>query len=292
MKLDYLFRSCLTCISPRLNTWVVFAVKKHKLIHWRKPQTFIEKLLKLRITNYNHNPLIKQCADKYAVRKYVEEQGFSFLLNDLLASYDNPDDIDWDSLPDKFAVKLNSACGHNIICQDKSKLDKTEAVKQLKKWMKQKPWLGYAELQYKDVPIKVLVEKYLEGKNGCFPEDYKIYCFHGEPKAILYMSGRYSNHMQAGFFDTDWVYLGPTHTKKAYGAFDENNLPDRPESLPVMLEAAKVLSKSFPFVRMDFYDLNGTAVFGEMTFSPAGGFDASEIDVHGVSMKDMLQLDD
>ena len=290
MKLDSLFRATLTSISPKLNTFVVYAVKKHKLIHWKNPQTFVEKLLKLRITDYNHNPLVKQCADKYAVRSYVEEHGYGHLLNNLIAAYDQPEDIDWDILPDRFALKLNSSCGHNIICQDKAKLDKAKAVSRLKEWMRQKPWLGYAELQYKDVPLKILVEEYLEGKDGSFPEDYKIYCFHGEPKAILYISGRYSDHMKAGFFDTDWGYLGSVDKKK-YSAFTADDMPPRPESLPVMLEAAKVLTAPFPFVRMDFYDLDGAAVFGEMTFSPAGGFDVSEIDVHGVSMKDMLHLE-
>lgn len=291
MHLDYLFRACLTTISPKLNVFVVYAVKKHKMIHWKRPQTFIEKILKLRVTNYNYNPLVKQCADKYAVRSYVTENGYGFLLNDLLAAYDSPEDIDWDELPDRFALKLNFACGYNIICQNKSQLDKAKAISQLKYWMKQKPWLGYAELQYKDVPLKILVERYLEGKDGCFPEDYKLYCFHGEPQAILYMSGRYSDHMKAGFFDIDWEYIGAPHTKKAYGTFDANNLPPRPDSLPMMLKAARSLSKPFPFVRIDFYDLDGTAVLGEMTFSPAGGFDASEIDVHGVSMADMLNLE-
>ncbi len=291
MRLDFIFRSLLTKISPKLNTFVVYAVKKHEIIHWKNPQTFVEKLLKLRITNYNYNPLVKQCADKYAVRSYVDNHGYGELLNDLLAVYDKPEDINWDALPDRFAMKLNSACGRNIICQNKALLDKSKAVAQLNEWIKQKPWLGYAELQYKDVPVKIIVERYLEGKDGSFPEDYKLYCFHGEPKAILYMSGRYSDHMQAGFFDMEWNYLGASNSKKAYEVFDKNKLPEKPESLPTMIEAARTLSSPFPFVRMDFYDLDGKAIFGEMTFSPAGGFDASEINVHGVSMKDMLHLD-
>jgi hypothetical protein len=289
MRLDYLFRAFLTTISPKLNAFIVYAVKKHRIIHWKNPQTFVEKLLKLRITDYNYNPLVKQCADKYAVRSYVEEHGYGFLLNDLLAVYDRPEDIVWDDLPDRFAMKLNFACTYNIICQDKSKLDREKTAEQLRVWMRQKPWLGYAELQYKDVTLKIIVEKFLEGKNGLFPEDYKLYCFHGEPKAILYMSGRYSDHMMVGFFDTDWNYLGST--QKAYEGFDRDNLPEKPASLRMMLEAAKALSKPFPFVRMDFYDLDGTAIFGEMTFSPAGSFDVSEIDVHGESMKDMLHLE-
>jgi hypothetical protein len=37
-----------------------------------------------------------------------------------------------------------------------------------------------------------------------------------------------------------------------------------------MVAAAEALSKPFPFVRMDFYDINGKALLGEMTFTPSG----------------------
>ena len=282
------FRSALTLISPRLNATVVYAVKKHRFMRWKDPRTFPEKLVKLRIEKYNRDPLVKKCADKYEVRGYITEKGYGSLLNRLIAAYDRPGDIDWSMLPDRFALKLNYGCGFNLICRDKSRLDRDAAVKTMETWLKQKPWLSYAELQYKDVPAKILAEAFLSGKDGLFPEDYKIYCFNGVPKAILYMSGRYSDSMRVGFFDTEWNYLGTP--KKHYLGFDTGCLPPAPGSLATMLKAAADLSAPFPFVRVDFYDLDGSAVFGEMTFSPAGGFDVSEIDVHGESMADMLTV--
>ena len=38
-----------------------------------------------------------------------------------------------------------------------------------------------------------------------------------------------------------------------------------------MLEAAATLSKGFPEVRIDFYDIDGRLYFGEMTFTSAAG---------------------
>lgn len=38
-----------------------------------------------------------------------------------------------------------------------------------------------------------------------------------------------------------------------------------------MLTFAEVLSKEIPFVRVDFYDVDGNVYFGEMTFYPATG---------------------
>lgn len=43
-----------------------------------------------------------------------------------------------------------------------------------------------------------------------------------------------------------------------------------PDSLSQMVEYAKVLSKPFPFVRVDFYDIDGKPLLGELTFTPYG----------------------
>ena len=288
MGLDYRFRSILTIISPKLNTLVVYRIKKKKKMDWNNPKTLPEKLLKLKVTNYNHNPLVKQCADKYEVRKYIQDKGLGDMLNPLIAVYDSPSEIEWDKLPQRFAMKLNTGSGHNIICHDYEKFDKKQAIEKLQSWMKSKPWLGYAEMQYKDVPLKIIVEKYLEGKDGIFPEDYKFYCFNGEPKAILYISGRYSEEEYGGFFDLSWNYLG--NNKSTYKNFDDKNMPQVPNSLEEMIEASRKLSEGFPFVRVDLYDVDGKPVFGEMTFTPAGAFDVNEIDINGVSMGDMLTI--
>ena len=38
-----------------------------------------------------------------------------------------------------------------------------------------------------------------------------------------------------------------------------------------MLKLSKELSAGFPYVRVDFYDIDGKLIFGEMTFYPADG---------------------
>ena len=45
-----------------------------------------------------------------------------------------------------------------------------------------------------------------------------------------------------------------------------------------MIEICRKLSKSFPFVRVDLYNLDGKIYFGEMTFYPASGFGRYTID--------------
>ena len=45
-----------------------------------------------------------------------------------------------------------------------------------------------------------------------------------------------------------------------------------PTSLEKMIAFAEKLSKGIPFVRVDFYEVNGHILFGELTLFPASGF--------------------
>ena len=285
--LSDIFRSALTILSPKLNTEVVFFFKFHRRINWKNPQTLNEKILKLKLDSYGSDPKIRQCADKYAVRSYVEAKGLRDMLIPLLAAYDRAEDIVWDTLPEAFALKWNFGCGFNLICTDKKKLKQEDAVKTLSRWSRKKYHLGYSEMQYKGVPKKLLAEKYLGTADGALPEDYKFYCFNGEPLAILYMTGRGSEHMQAAFFDLNWNMIGTTG-KRNYQSFEAT--PPAPASLNRMAEAARILSKDFKFVRVDFYDVDGKPFFGEMTFTPAGGFDVSQCRINGQSMGELLKI--
>lgn len=125
-----LFRSTLTLISPKLNTEVSYWVKFGRRPDLNNPQTINEKVLWLKFNTYWQNETIKQCADKFRVRAYLEQRGLSAILNGLIAVYENVDDIDFSKLPNQFALKLNIGCGRNIIVNDKSKLDIENTKKQ------------------------------------------------------------------------------------------------------------------------------------------------------------------
>lgn len=283
-----IFRNTLTRISPRLHAKVVYFFKEKKRLDLKEPRGFSEKILKLKIEDYNTNPLVRKCADKYRVRDYVKDKGCAHLLNELYAAYDSPEEIDWDSLPESFALKLNTGCACNYFCQDKSKADKEEVMAKLRGWMKKKPWLGYAEMQYK-VRKKILLEKYLTDESGGLPVDYKVYCFHGEPVAVFYLCGRFSGEMHGGFFDKDWNYLG-IGKEPVIPELEKHEIPDKPSCLDEMLDASARLSDEFAFVRIDFYQINSKPVFGEMTFTPRGGFDVSECDINGKPMAEYLNV--
>ena len=51
----------------------------------------------------------------------------------------------------------------------------------------------------------------------------------------------------------------------------------KPEGIDKLFDYAERLAKPFPFVRTDFYLENGKAYFGELTFTPSGGFDTGRL---------------
>lgn len=278
----------LTLISPRLNTQITYRKRKGQKLNLSNPQTLDEKIQKLKLEGYATDPLIIQCADKYTVRQYIEKRGCADILVPLIAVYDKADDIKWNELPQAFAMKWNFGYGFNIICPDKSKLNIESTMKKLKKWGKDKScYLDFSEMQYKAIPRKIIVEEYLKPEHGVQPDDYKIYCFNGEPKYILLCTGREFGHPKFYFFDENWTLARINRDSKA--APEDFTYP-RPSCLDQLLESARTLSEPFKFVRADFYVVNGKVYFGELTFTPAAGMDNNRLPETDMMFGKLLKL--
>lgn len=275
----------LTCVSPTLNTKARYRAVNKKPLNLNNPETFSEKLLWLKLNRYMDDPLVIQCADKFRVREYVRQCGCGELLNELYGVYDSPQEIPWEQLPEQFVLKWNFGAGMNIICRDKSQLERNKVIAQMEEWKKSKCWISHSEMQYKHIPRKIVCERFLtDGKHKDIP-DYKVYCFHGEPLAILVMQGR-GTQVKAKFFDEKWNELeGP----------DKYSQPEekiqKPACLDELLSASKKLSVPFPFVRCDFYIVDDKAYFGELTFTPAGGLYMSQTVIDGKDMAEFLNID-
>ena len=113
-------------------------------------------------------------------------------------------------------------------------------------------------------------------KNLADPDDYKIFCFDGEPKALFVATERATGDTKFDFFDIDF-----NHLPFENGHPNADVTPKRPVCYDKMLEMARTLSADFPQVRVDFYDIAGKPYFGEMTFFHWSGltpFDPPEYD--------------
>lgn len=234
----------------------------------RNPATFDEKLLWLML--FWRHPLKTECGDKYTLRAYVEKQGYSHVLPELLGVYDSSSEIDFNTLPAKFVLKCTHGCGFNIICVDKQKLNINEARQKLDKWMAIDYSKSVGELHYASMKPRIISEQFLDDLASDRPNDYKVYCFNGKAHCTMVAQGRDENGHTEKFdiYDLGWNAKLPY-----YNSVSQDDKPrdvPKPEAYDEMIAVAEALSKPFPYVRMDFYNINGKAVLGEMTFTPAG----------------------
>jgi hypothetical protein len=235
-----------------------------KIPDLHNPTTFGEKLQWLKL-NY-HNPLQTICADKYEVRSYLEKKGYGNLLNNAIGCYEDIKEFDVKSLPNKFVIKATHGSGWNLICNDKDKINWFIWRKIIKVWLTNNIFWPGREWPYKNMKPRILVEEFLIDESGQLM-DFKLFCFNGKAKFVQANKGRDTlNHAQ-NFYDLNWDIL-------PFGK-DLKPRPDiiipPPTKLKEMIEIAEDLSKDFPFVRVDFYEVQGKIIFGELTFYPKSG---------------------
>ena len=259
----------LSLINPTVVSKIRYKNNFGRELNLENPQEFNEKLQWLKLNKYQNDPLVIQCADKVRVREYIEQCGCEELLIDCLGVYDDVESIPWEKLPEKFVLKCNHGAGYNIVCTDKNQLDIEEAKKQLKAWLKDDYSLTYAEMHYHKIKRKIICEKYIQPENGVLPDDYKVYCFHGEAYCIMLCKEREQEICKYYFFDKDWNFQPWDRS-----TCEEKNVSiEPPKQLGKMLAYAEKLAKDFPFVRIDLYVMDDKVYFGEMTFTPCGCLD-------------------
>ena len=244
-----------------------YRVKFKRKLNLKFPKRFTEKIQWYKL--YYKNSIMPKCSDKYLVREYIKSKGLGYILNDLYCVYDSPSEIKLDELPDKFVMKLSNGSGTNLLCRDKNKLNEQQVIKQFKSfYFKVKANLG-REWPYMKVKPKIVVERLLEDEehiNNAI-NDYKIFCYNGQPEYIICISDRYSEQCNHLVYDTQWNKIRVSSENARI-----NEDAPRPENLEEMLEIAAKLSKDFPFARIDLYSVAGKIYFGEITFYPWSGY--------------------
>ena len=216
---------------------------------------------------YFHDDRLKLLADKFEVRSYVRERIGEKYLTKLYGVYDSISEVDFDHLPEKCVMKLTNGWGFNYICKKKSKREIRKIKRRFIKWVKLDFYMLGREWAYKGIPNRIICEEFLETGDRLGLNDYKVFCFDGEPKLIQVDFSRYIDHKR-NLYLPDWTFIDE---RVAYPN-DPNADIKKPENLDEMLECAHALSKGFPHVRVDFYSIGNRLVFGEMTFYHGAGY--------------------
>jgi hypothetical protein len=256
---------------------IQFLLKVGYPLNIDNPKTLNEKIQWQKL--YYHNPLMTKCADKVEGRSYIKDVIGEQYLVPCLGIYNSADEIDFDKLPDRFALKVNWGCKQNIICNDKSKLNIKEAKTKLKKWIEPKSnhYYNYFEWQYKDIKPKIICEQFVdccdEKKDGLADVVNKFLCFNGKFKYLFIsiedcLGNRYYNYYDSNF---NLLNVQDDHPSKK----DFKLKSDYKK----MIEIAEKLSSPFPHARIDIYeDINKNIYVGEITFTHGNGTNPVNID--------------
>lgn len=261
-------------------------------IDLENPQTLNEKINWLKLNN--RSQLHTQCADKYEVRDFVSEKIGDKYLVPLISVTTNPDDIHPEKLPaPPFVIKTNHDSGGVVIVKDKNKIDWTALRADLKKRLGINYYRKSKEWQYKNIVPRIIVEKFITDESGSTPFDYKVHCFNGTVKMIQVDMGRGTESHYRNWYDPEWnrePYRWSS--KKGIDTFTHPSSTDveKPANLGEMISLSEIISKSFIYSRIDWYNINGKIYFGEITFHHDSGLRPIEPEEWDLRLGKQLKL--
>lgn len=249
-------------LVEKLEEW--YCERTTEQIDLENPITYNQKIQWLKA--FDSVPLKSMLADKIAAREWVSQQIGDSCLIPLLGVWKSFDEIDFDKLPSRFVLKTNHGSGMNVVVTDKDKLDLDKTKKQFDDWMSQ----NYAfrvgwEMHYSRIKPLIFAEQFIDSGNEGLA-DYRFFCFSGVAYSVWVDVGSGTKQHLRNIYDLEWK-LQPL-------IVNYPNLPQplpKPRQLEQMIEMAQKLSAGFAHVRVDFYLVNDTVYFGELTFTPQSG---------------------
>lgn len=270
--------ACLNWIPDSVMIPLQYRIHTGRKLNLKSPQRFTEKLQVYKLQY--RNPEMLRCTDKYTVREFVIEKGLSNILIPLIGVYNSTDEINFESLPDQFVAKTSDGGGGNqvFICRDKNMIEKKIFFNKLNGWMSQpkpKKQAGREWAYENGQPRRILIEALISDEKHISLPDYKFFCFHGKVGFVYGISDRKQGETaEIGIYDKGFHKLNVSRTDER-----PQNIPlPIPENYNRMLYIAEQLSKEFPEVRVDLYNVDGKIYFGELTFYDGSGYMGFEPD--------------
>ena len=263
-------------------------VFRYRVGYWpniKHPRTYNEKLQWLKL--HDRHPEYTQMVDKIEAKKYVASIIGDKYIIPTLGTWDTVDDIDWDSLPNQFVIKVTSDSGGIVVCKDKTKLDIEKAKAKLKYGWGKNYYNLRKEYPYKDVKPRIIAEQYMEDESGYELKDYKFFCFDGEPKIFFVATdrGKKDEDTKFDFYDIEF-----NHLPFLNGHPNARVAPTKPENFEEMVEVARKLSQGMCHVRIDLYNVKGKIYFGELTFFHWSGMTPFEPIEWDYKMGEMIKI--
>ncbi len=221
------------------------------------PRRFTE-LVQTRKLN-DRDPRMPPAVDKvHAKRIAAERLGDEWVIPTLWRGVVLPEAMAWEPA---FVVKSRHRCNQRAFVRTGE--EDWAAIRRRAARRMRRPYGGWLDgWAYRGVARGLLVEPFV-GTSGVLPVDYKFYVFGGRVGYVQVHLDRERAHR--------WLLFDPAWRRVS--AATPGDDPRPPRSLAAMIAAAEALGEGRDFVRVDFYEVAGRPLFGEMTFYPGSGLD-------------------
>ncbi len=245
-------------------------------LDWDNPKDLDEKIAWLSVMSDTSE--WTRLSDKYEVRKYISDLGLGHILTKCYGVWNTVNEIDFEQLPREFVIKCTHDSGSTFIVRDKQKEDFVSLKAKLNSFLYRKEY-STCEPHYHRIQPRVMAEELLKSDVEPIETvsmiDYKIWCFNGVPFCFFVCYDRYRDVNGRIKVTYDLYGVNPWRPirDRLSQSMQNQNFKDVPEpdNLQEMLDVSSKLSKGFPQVRVDLYNVNGKVYFGEMTFTSSSG---------------------
>ncbi|QXP52442.1 ATP-grasp fold amidoligase family protein [Cellulophaga sp. HaHa_2_1] len=238
------------------------------------PKTLNEKINWLKLND--RRPLHTELADKFRVREYIKKNIGEEYLVPLLFSTNKVEDIRPENLPDApFIIKANHDSSGGIVIIDKLSANWNEIRQELKRRLALNYYDRSKEWQYKNIEKKIIIEDLLIDEGGKAPKDYKFHIINHKTETISVDASRGSIEHKRNWYNSEWQrspFYWPSYKNGKSYAIPADYEIKRPYNLNKMIKLSEILSKEFPYVRVDWYEVDNKLYFGEITFHHDSGY--------------------
>lgn len=263
--------SLLGWIPDKEMLKIQYRVKFGRKLNLENPHRFTEKIQWYKL--YYREPQMIQCVDKYDVRQFVNKLGLGSILLRNYGVYSSFEEINFESLPNKFVIKDTLGSGGNsvFICEDKLKLNQSALEEKVNAWLNVtlhknggREWPYYSGKKN-----RIITEELIECDDPHGLVDYKFVCFNGKVAILYVMCDRVvGQEVKLGIYNRNLERLAVSELTEKVIDFDFIF----PDNMYEMIEIAEKLAKPFPQVRVDLYNNNGKILFGELSFFDESGY--------------------
>jgi hypothetical protein len=256
------FFELLQVVDDKTYNYIRYLLTYKRWPNIQHPKDYSEVLMAMKITGPSELQI--QCSDKAGVKDYCRSIG---LQEHVIVPFDvcnQIEDLRFSEYPMPYVVKVSNASKWNFVVRSVEDID--EVRRNLAICRNRDYRIYYREPCYHPKMRKYVVEPWITSQ-GHSLDDYKVFCFNGEPTYIQYNYPDSPNKERIilDFENSPHPYVFSTGTYA-------KSVPDIKENLPMLYDLSKKVCEPFVYVRVDCYIIDSIVFVGEMTFYPSGGW--------------------